>query len=328
MRVRLLTAVAAMLLVCVPARAQFRLYGLNLNQPNFDDATQWPATAMSLTRLWDTGVTWRDIEKTAGIYDFSELDQQIRTAQAHGIGEVIYAAGKVPPFYGGGGNGAAPPSGTTQFRAFVTALASHVRSAFPDLVVDFEQWNEPNLTTYFTGTAAQLVALNRAAYAVLHPMGIRVLSPSGSGGTAIGNFILSYLTACAGDFPFDVFAYHAYLGDGQRTPNAGLAKLLEDIKVKKQSFGIASMPTWFTEGSWGPATAYTPALSAAEQATYLTTMYAMDAAAGVQVFVWYAWNNTHGYGVLATGIPPVANEAGQAFMALARPHAPSGLRLN
>jgi Glycosyl hydrolase catalytic core len=303
-----------------------RLFAFNPNQNNFDDPAQWPAVpggplSFAILRFWDTGVTWKDIETSAGVYNFTRLDQQINLGISHGTSEFIYALGKTPAFYGGGADGATPPTDNTKAAAFASAFINHVRATFPGITIDWEHWNEPNLLQFWNGTAAQLLALNRAVYAVLHPLGIKILSPSGSGSVAIGNFILSYLTACAGNFPFDVFAYHAYLHDGQRTPNSGLAQIINDIKVKKNTFGISAMPIWFTEGSWGTDSEYPngtnpPGLTDTEQATYLTSMYSIDKASGIEVFCWYSWNNSHGFGVLAIGSPPVANAAGLAFASL------------
>jgi hypothetical protein len=283
-----------------------RLFAFNLT--NFDPA-QWPPFSFEVMRLWDTGVTWRDIEPSPGIYNFLRLDQQIALAMSHGVKEIIYVLGKTPAFYGGGTNGAGPPTDNAKAVAFAIKLVTHIKSTFPTLVLDWEQWNEPNLLQTWTGTAAQLLALSRALYATLHPLGIKVLSPSGSGGTAIGNFILAYLTACAKNYPFDVFAYHAYLNDHNPDPTIGLEKILEDIKVKKASFGITG-PTWFTEGSWGRDTDYSPALTEAEKATYLTILYTKCKAAGVEVFCWYE-GDTHGFGVI------IGNAAGLAFASLA-----------
>lgn len=239
----------------------------------------------------------------------------------------MYTAGKVPTFYGGGASFANPPSdvdsGNASYAAFVTSLASHVRATFPAITFSFEEWNEPNLAANWTGTAQQLLEMSNTAYGILHPLGIKVASPSGSGGTAIGNFILSYLTACNGVFPFDVFAYHAYLQNGASDPSAGMDLILNDIKVKKvDDFpGMANMDTWFTEGSWGQDANYSPPMTDPQKANYLSVQYAKIQAVGGQAarvkrYYWYSLNNSHGFGVLATGIPVVLNAAGLAFQSL------------
>jgi len=278
---------------------------LNPNWNNFADPN-WPPFAVPSMRLWDTADTWLDIEKSAGNYSWATLDAHLSALTAHGITDLLYTAGKIPTFYG--------VASVAQFGAFVSALAAHIGSTWKGTWA-FEQWNEPNLGQFYSGTAAQLLAFSRAAYAILKPLGVKVLSPSGSGGTAIGNFILSYLTACAGNYPFDVFAYHCYLGDKNPDPTTGIGLILNDIKVKKSTFGISAMETWFTEGSWGRATDYSPSLTDTQTAAWLTTAVPIMAKSVARHY-HYAFNNSAGFGVLATGTPPVLNLAGLMFQAL------------
>lgn len=286
-----------------------RLFAFNLTQANFDNPTQWPPFPFEVTRLWDTGATWRDIETSPGVYIFTRLDQQITVAMGHGVKEIIYVLGKTPAFYGGGADGSTPMQDIAKAVAFAIALVTHVKKFFPSLILHWEQWNEADLKQFWNGTAAQLLPLTRAIYAVLHPLGIKVLSPSGSGGTAIYGFIISYLTACAKDYPFDVFTFHLYLHTGHRNPSADMDLILNDVKVKKNTFGITAMPTWFTEGSWGKETDYSPVLTDTEKAAYLTILYTKCKAAGVEVFCWYE-GDAHGWGVI------MGNAAGLAFASL------------
>ena len=51
-------------------------------------------------RLWDAGVTWRDIETSPGVYDWSRLDTLVRAAQAHHT-EVTLVLAMTPSFYAG-----------------------------------------------------------------------------------------------------------------------------------------------------------------------------------------------------------------------------------
>src|SRR6476646_9139273 len=47
------------------------------------DPTSWPAQPVGAVRLWDTGVTWRDIERSNGVFDFTRLDAQVASARSH-----------------------------------------------------------------------------------------------------------------------------------------------------------------------------------------------------------------------------------------------------
>src|SRR5439155_9811087 len=113
---------------------------LNPNWNNFDT---WPLLSVSSMRLWDTGVTWLDCEKVKGQYDFTTLDKQLAAMAAHGIVDFVYTAGKIPAFY--------TVSDVAAFSAFVQALSAHIAANWKGAWF-FEQWNEPNLGQYWTGT--------------------------------------------------------------------------------------------------------------------------------------------------------------------------------
>ena len=48
------------------------------------DPTTWPRQPVGAVRLWDSGVTWREIETAPGVFDFSRLDAQVATARRQG----------------------------------------------------------------------------------------------------------------------------------------------------------------------------------------------------------------------------------------------------
>ena len=51
-------------------------------------------------RLWDAGTSWREIETSPGVYNFSRLDAIVTAAQARNV-EVTLVLGGTPDFYGG-----------------------------------------------------------------------------------------------------------------------------------------------------------------------------------------------------------------------------------
>ncbi len=50
----------------------------------FTSLTGWPSSGVSHIRIWDIGVTWRDIHLNVDVYDWSRLDQVV--AQIESIG--------------------------------------------------------------------------------------------------------------------------------------------------------------------------------------------------------------------------------------------------
>lgn len=280
-------------------------------------------------RFWDTETTWKDIETAAGIYNFVPLQKLLIMANG---APTLYTFGKVPISAGGGANFANPPSdlaaGNATFKAFVTALVNFSLTNGAGRIESYELWNEPNLASYWTGTPAQLVQMVADAVAIIRakdPLAI-IVGPAGSGGTAVNTFMQNYYKAGGGALQ-DVFAYHAYLGDGKRTAD-GMQLILKDIAGKKVNYGLTAQPTWFTEGSWGmdlqypnpapltPASAPAPppGLTNEEKSAYMAMQHIYMWIAGVARYYWYQWDSTQGWGAMwsPTGINPV----GQAYSIL------------
>lgn len=269
------------------------MFGLTVNA--LGTPSNVPTIPYDGLRFWDVGVTWKDVETAAGVFSWTQLDALLGVAAAQGK-TVLYTFGKVPTWAGGGAGFNNPPSdiaaGNGQWRAFVTALVQHSLASTTAKLTSYELWNEPNVASYWTGTAAQLLTMCRDAYGIIKQLDptAMVFGPSGSGGTAINNFILNYyaLATAPQTPPEDGFAYHAYLGD-KSTNAMGMAALLNDIKVKKISFGIGAEPTWLTEGGWGQNTALN--LSDVQQSAYLAVQYILSWCAGVARYYWYAYDN-------------------------------------
>jgi hypothetical protein len=96
-------------------------------------------------------------------YDWSTIDDAVRTASAKGL-DILLSADKAPPWAEGPGRSSKAPAGTwrpdpAEFGNFAHALAERYRGNFPDpanagatlpAVHHFQAWNEPNLPTYLT----------------------------------------------------------------------------------------------------------------------------------------------------------------------------------
>ncbi|HEX6937745.1 MAG TPA: hypothetical protein VF227_14590, partial [Actinomycetes bacterium] len=79
--------------VAAAARVPAPFFGMH----DLNPAT-WPNTQVGAIRLWDSGVTWREIETQPGVFDFSRLDSQIDTARANGA-HVLVVLGQTPRFH-------------------------------------------------------------------------------------------------------------------------------------------------------------------------------------------------------------------------------------
>jgi len=107
-----------------------------------------------------TDLTWEDVEKTRGHYDFSAYDELVATAQAHHL-HVLGILDYGNPLYTGGAM--KPPVNDAEleaFKAYCQAAAAH----FAKQDVVFEIWNEPDVGGFWdkSPNAAQFAKLLRA----------------------------------------------------------------------------------------------------------------------------------------------------------------------
>lgn len=168
-------------------------------------------------RTQDCQLFWRDLEKNAkGVFNFARLDEYLNAAQANDF-RVILVLGQAPDWATGGtssslygtGYNALPPN-PNDFTDYINAVVAHIRVGWPDLVVDFELWNEVNMAGFWGGTDQQLIDICEAAYAAIKSVwpGAIVVSPNV---TAIGGVGVMERLAVAGLYEFcDKVGVHLY----------------------------------------------------------------------------------------------------------------------
>jgi hypothetical protein len=115
-------------------------------------------------RLWDSGVTWRDVETAPGVYDWTRLDSLVSSAQAHRV-QVTLVLGMTPSFYADAAT--LPPDRLTHFADYVRAVMTRYRRFDGRRgIAAYQVWNEGNISTFWTGTPAQLAELTRTVHHV------------------------------------------------------------------------------------------------------------------------------------------------------------------
>src|SRR3954447_839071 len=70
-------------------------FGMHFHR--LDRGTKWPGREIGTWRLWDTRVTWVDIEPQPGVWNFSQLDRYVSMGQSAGA-ELDYVLGMSPPW--------------------------------------------------------------------------------------------------------------------------------------------------------------------------------------------------------------------------------------
>jgi hypothetical protein len=275
---------------------------------NWNQVGNSPTVPFGSLRLWDSKVSWREIETSQGNYDWSLLDQWLAKAGDH---DVLYTFGKTPQWAGGGTNYSNPPSdvdsGDARWKAFIAALVEHAAGR----IKYYEIWNEPNGSHFWSGTPAQLAAMGKDAYTIIHTLdpSAQVVGPSPSGGPFSSISFLTSYYAAGGATAQDIVSYHAYLHDNSPSPQ-GILAVVENLRALMTAHGIGDKPVWFTEGSWGSNTlngAGAGILTNEQQSAYLAQQYIFLWSKDVDRYYWYSWDNNQGWGTLwdaTNGIHP------------------------
>lgn len=245
-----------------------------------NNIANFPATLnFGSIRLWDCGVRWCDIEKIKGVFDWSLLDKWVALAQLNKK-DILYTFGGVPTW---------ATNIYQDFTPFIIALVNRYKKQ----ISFYELWNEPNLKQFWPSDANNLMIVGRATYAIIKGIDSTaiVIGPAGSGGTAVNDFIKG-LYASTTLVPWDVFNYHAYLGDLDQTGINGLLSLLVSIR----NVNTKHLPIWFTEGSWGNVLDVT--LTPEQKMVFMTMQHMLMADAGIERYYWYAYDSQKGFGNL------------------------------
>ena len=263
-------------------------FGMNINNMHVVPGYQWPVLDFGTYRSWDPGVIWPTIETSRGVYDWSNLDKDVAQAQAHHA-QFVFTLGQTPtwassrpnePAVYGKGYGA-PPANLSDWKDFVREVAARYKGR----IAAYEVWNEPDIAMFYTGTPAQLAALETAAAEVVHHTDPKALivAPAVSGGRAASQlrFLDDYLAA-GGRRHADVLAYHGYVYPAEEEIRA-----VQSYRELLRSHGAGDKPLWNTETGTELAT-----VSEADTAAFVSRELILDWALGLGRICIYAYNGS------------------------------------
>ncbi len=244
--------------------------------------------------------SWRSIETSPGVYDFSQIDARVASAESRGAKVLINLSG-TPEFWAskptqvalGGLGSASMTKDVGAWSNFVTAIANH----FGDRV-EYLPWNEPCVIGFWTGTKAQLVQLQSIAYTKIKAMAptATVVAPACPVRLSSQKtyFKALYGTAFGGKkfgLWADKVAVNPYPLSAQG-PESALTNY-NWFKTMAAGKGIKK-PIYVTEINYGVnGISSATALSDAMQQSYLLRTQALLAGAGAQRMVWFAWDLLH-----------------------------------
>lgn len=276
------------------------LFCLNLIGLNYNAA--WPSFPFFAWRNFNS--YWDKLESQKGNWNFATLDKEIALAEKHNV-EVMLVLGSTPTWASARPNekgccsqsapkgNAAEAKNINDWRNYVRTVATRYKGR----VRRYEMWNEPNSPSFYTGSVAKLVELNREAYKVLKEVDPTIIVVSSSLSRCCNpmKFLDEYLAQGGGNYA-DAIGYHFY--PAPEPPEAMLPKIYE-LRSLLNRHGVKK-PIWNTETGWRvinhdrnveTETWAGPPLSDEESSAYLARTYILTWNYGVERLYWYAWGH-------------------------------------
>jgi hypothetical protein len=285
-----------------PVRAAF--FGVHHLGLHADGALGWPQTPVGSVRLWDNGVSWRELEAAPGVFDWTRLDALVAKARANGA-TVLLVLGQTPAFhstrpaavsrYGPGAS--AMPTKAAWVR-YVKAVASRNRTVWGGAAT-LQVWNEANVPGYWSGTpkqmatltawtdaalravdpAAQLVAPAMVTRLIGQRAWIRTFYGQRVGGSNVSRYV-------------DALSFQLYPAT-RGTPEASM-KLLAAVRAVLARQRI-SKPIWNTEVNYGLVGGATAGSAVAQLGTdrqvgNVLRTFVLNAQNRVSRVYWYSWD--------------------------------------
>jgi hypothetical protein len=308
-------------------------FGLQMHKPMITDGEPWPSVPFGAGRLWDSGVSWAEVNTSSGVYYWELLDKWLAKYHEHGVDDLLYTFGRVPQWasskpddsdcgFRGKGSCDPPndlkPDGTgpdQHWKDFVTALATHNKSSPGARIRYWEIWNEPYNEGQWTGTNAQLLRMAQDARSILQSVdpGAVLASPSSFMKTPKAQeWIRNYLRD-GGEESADVIAFHGYVNGGKRGVYPDATEILSAVETLRGMMK-ADKTIFDTEASWGRASSMGFEGDDDFESGFLAQFYLLQWSAGVSRFYWYAWNNEQ-FGTLWSPDPSDPSRPGHVHAA-------------
>ena len=278
--------------------------------------TEWPALSFGTIRLWDSTTRWADVAPQPGQWNFERLDTYVNAAAAHQA-SVLYTLGSTPRWasarpdeacsYGFGCGAEAVRIG--HWEEYVRRVAQR----YGDKIAAYELWNEPKFSDiardrgkigFYTGSISQMVEMARVARKVLDEVSPRALLCTP--GFVNGPYRLDMFLAAGGKQYVQAVCYHFYAENA-----AHFARQILEVRGVMKRHGVENLPLWNTETGVDTLAKGDPpsgiAASTPEAAmARLSQMLILGAAAGMERFDYYAWDNARSGMVRSDGTKQAA----------------------
>ena len=260
-----------------------------------------PQVPVDSLRLWDAGVSWRQVEVSRGAYDWRTLDKTIDMARRIGA-QVQYVLGDTPAWANGGAAGNVPPANLDHAGDFIRAVCQRYQGS----IALYEAWNEGNIVEFWNGTPQQLADLTGVVHgAVQSCFPSATVIASSAGARATGGLATRYMpylqalrtmaNANGGQWPMDAVEVHSYPA-ATGTPIDRVA-IIKQWSAMLDANGVpSSMPRFDGELNYGLAglgQARVP-IDRPTGAAWLAQSYIQSMQYGITTLHWFLWTGARG----------------------------------
>ena len=247
---------------------------------------------------------WNKIETSAGVYDWTLLDNFVNFHYAAGR-KILHTLFGTPNFYSARPSeacsyelgAAAEPADLTKWDNYCTAVAQR----YVGKITHYEIWNEPNLSGFFTGTQtilSQLVRRASVAIKAVDPSAFIVSPPVTSlqtGGSGLTYFLgmMQASDGAAGQMKSWVDVVGCHLYPVNYAGEKDIPQMITDLRAHMVTLGINTKPLWNTEFSVLSPTFST--LTSEQRRASIQRMLTCSAAhnsGACDTSIWYGGDNT------------------------------------
>jgi hypothetical protein len=250
-------------------------------------------------RLWDAGVTWREIEPVQGQVNWALLDSAVTQAESTGAEQIVWVHGSTPtwaaldpeaPGLYGPGTTSAP-----DVEAYLSILRQ-VAERYRGRITAYQVWNEANIKIFYRGTPESLAELTLGAQQVLDEVDPDALLVGASTTVRregpVKAWYGQYADALAErGWPVDAMAVHLYpLADQGVGTRAAYIRTMRQWLAERGWTG----PLWDTEVNFGDRRDFAPekvVVGQSRAAGWVARTYIDSLALGIDEVYWYSWND-------------------------------------
>lgn len=262
----------------------------------------WPDIPIGSLRLWDNETTWNAIERTDNAFDWTKLDNAVATAEKNGVKDILMVLAGTPMWAtddpaSGGLAGVLPGgAGMPKDMALWDDWVTQVVTRYKGRITSYQPWNEANLSTFSTGSPAEMAELTKRAYDIIKRIDPSATVVAPSTGTRLSGAFRKFYPAFlrelgARGWPVDVWSAHTYPASlGTPVQRAALAR---EYTAVLNAAGAPKKPVWDTENNFGlkgPGPANPDVdIEGPKAGQWLARAYLDGLRLGIARTYWYAW---------------------------------------